>query len=82
MGEREAVSEKRERRIRWGQSIRVLVAILAIGFLVLFSVLNSDDVNIDYAFGDTDAPMIVVIVVSAVGGFVLGLLAAWRSSRN
>lgn len=82
MGDREAVSEKRERRIRWGQTIRVLVAVLAIGFLVVFSVLNSDDVNIDYAFGDTDAPMIVVIVISAVGGFIIGLLASWRSSKD
>lgn len=82
MGDREAVSEKRERRIRWGQTMRVLVAVLAIGFLVVFSVLNSDDVNIDYAFGDTDAPMIVVIVISAVGGFIIGLLASWRSSKD
>lgn len=62
--------------------MRVLVAVLAIGFLVVFSVLNSDDVNIDYAFGDTDAPMIVVIVISAVGGFIIGLLASWRSSKD
>lgn len=82
MGDREAISEKRERRIRWGQTIRVLVAVAAIGFLIIFSILNSDDVNIDYAFGDTDAPMIVVIVVSAVGGFVVGVVAGWRGSRN
>ena len=56
----------------------VAVAIL----LIAFGLSNRDDVPIDWLVGTTDTPLIVVILVSAVLGFVLGGLAVRRSSRK
>ena len=56
----------------------VAVAIL----LIAFGLSNRNDVPIDWLVGTTDTPLIVVIVVSAALGFVLGGLAVRRGSRK
>jgi uncharacterized integral membrane protein len=56
----------------------VAVAIL----LIAFGLSNRDDVPIDWLVGTTDTPLIVVILVSAGLGAVLGGLAVRRSSRK
>ena len=78
MTEEETIDERRERRIRMGQTVRVLVVLVVIGLLALFAALNTADVEIDYLFGDVTAPMIIVIAVSAVAGLIIGLVATGR----
>jgi uncharacterized integral membrane protein len=56
----------------------VAVAIL----LIAFGLSNRDDVPIDWLVGTTDTPLIVVILVSAGLGTVIGGLAVRRSSRR
>jgi uncharacterized integral membrane protein len=56
----------------------VAVAIL----LIAFGLSNRDDVPIDWLVGTTDTPLIVVILVSAGLGAVIGGLAVKRSSRR
>jgi len=56
----------------------VAVAIL----LIAFGLSNRDDVPIDWLVGTTDTPLIVVILVSAGLGALIGGLAVRRSSRR
>ncbi|MDX1690825.1 MAG: LapA family protein [Acidimicrobiia bacterium] len=72
------IDEKQERRIRMGQTIRVVAALAVVALLGLFAAINTADVQIDYLFGDVEAPMIIVILVSAVGGFLIGWISRLR----
>jgi len=56
----------------------VAVAIL----LIAFGLSNRNDVPIDWLVGTTDTPLIVVILISAGLGALIGGLAVRRSSRR
>jgi uncharacterized integral membrane protein len=56
----------------------VAVAIL----LIAFGLSNRNDVPIDWLVGTTDTPLIVVIVVSAVLGALIGGLAVRKGSSR
>ena len=56
----------------------VAVAIL----LIAFGLSNRDDVPIDWLVGTSRSPLIVVIVVSAALGAILGGLAVRRGARR
>ncbi len=67
-------STQSSRNINWKLiSIGALVALL-----VLFAVLNTHEVGVDYIFGTFSASMIVVIVISAAFGLALGALLMHR----
>jgi uncharacterized integral membrane protein len=51
----------------------ILIGLLGV-VLVLFAVLNTHEVGVDWVFDTWSAPLILVIVVSALLGFGLGLL--------
>jgi uncharacterized integral membrane protein len=53
-----------------------LMALVALG--TLFAVLNLNDVRVDWIIGSGKAPLIIVIVVSALFGIVLTYLAERR----
>ena len=60
----------------------IAIGVLALVLLV-FALVNTHDVNVDFVVTSVDASMIVVIVVSAVVGFALGwLFAVHRANRN
>ena len=65
----------KESRIRTGQTVRVVIWIVVLVVLVVFAALNTDKVNVDWAFDTTDVALWLVIGVSAVLGFVIGYLA-------
>ena len=67
-----------ETRIRAAQTIRVVIWLVVLAALVVFGVLNTDKVNVDWAFDTTDAPLWLVIAVSAVAGVVIGYIARPR----
>jgi uncharacterized integral membrane protein len=48
---------------------------------VLFALLNTDEVEVNWLLGTWSTPLIVVIAVSIVIGAGLGFLAARRRSR-
>jgi uncharacterized integral membrane protein len=50
--------------------------------LVLFAVLNTHEVGIDWIFDTVRAPMILVIVVSALFGFAMGVLIRGHFANN
>ena len=58
-------------------TIRLVVIGILVLVLAALVIDNTDDVPIGYVFGDTDMPLVVVILVSAV----LGALIAWLFRR-
>ena len=67
-----------ERRVRAGQTVRVVVWLVVLAAMVVFAALNTDKVAVDWAFDTTDVPLWTVIAVSAAAGLVLGYLARPR----
>jgi uncharacterized integral membrane protein len=60
----------------------VAIGVLVVVLLV-FALVNSHDVGVDFVFTTVDTSMIVVIAVAALGGFGLGwLFAVHRASRD
>jgi uncharacterized integral membrane protein len=59
------------------------VALVALAVLItLFAVLNVEDVKVDWIFGTSSTPLIVVIVVSLVVGILLTHFAEARARRR
>jgi uncharacterized integral membrane protein len=67
-----------ERSIRTRQTIRLLVWVLVVVLVVVFALVNTQDVTVDWLFGDGEMSLWVVIAVSAALGFVAGWFAHWR----
>jgi uncharacterized integral membrane protein len=51
----------------------ILLGVLA-AVLVLFALLNTHEVGVDFVFNTWSASLIVVILISAVFGFAIGFL--------
>jgi uncharacterized integral membrane protein len=59
------------------------IAAVAVGaLLIAFGLSNRNDVPIDWLVGTTDTPLIVVIVVSALLGAILGAAAVRGRSKR
>ena len=59
------------------------IAAVAVGVLLIaFGLSNRNDVPIDWLVGTTDTPLIVVIVVSAALGAILGAVAVRGRSKR
>jgi uncharacterized integral membrane protein len=66
-----------------GRDRKKLTAALILGSpVVLFAVLNLDDVRVNWILGEWNTPLIVVIVVSLAFGVLLGYLASRRRERG
>ena len=50
--------------------------------LIVFAVLNTNDTNVDFIADSVNAPLIVVIVVSAFLGMLLGALLRRRGRHH
>lgn len=74
----QAVDTRTERKIRTGQTVRVVVWVVILALIVVFAAANSQDVNVDWVFGDSDGALWLVIGGSAAAGFLLGLTTARR----
>jgi uncharacterized integral membrane protein len=60
---------------------QVVIAVLAL-LLVVFALLNTQEVRVDFIFRDTRMPLIFVIVGSAVLGFLIGWFVTARAGRD
>jgi uncharacterized integral membrane protein len=67
-----------------GRTINVKLISLGLlaAVLVLFAALNTHDVGVDWIFDTVSAPMILVIAVSAVFGFGIGVLVRGHLANN
>jgi len=59
-----------------GRKVNVKLFVLGIlaAILVLFALLNTHEVGVDFIFNTWSAPMILVIAIAAAIGFALGFL--------
>ena len=71
---------KRERSPRATARSGALIAVAVVA--TLFAVLNVNEVKVDWIFGSGHAPLIVVIVISALVGIVLTYLAERRNRKR
>lgn len=75
------VDERTEKRIRAKQTFRVVVFVVIAGLLALWAFANDDEVAVDWLVDTTSAPLVVVIAISALLGFLLGAVATWSQGR-
>ncbi len=68
-----------ERRVRAGQTIRVIIWQL-VAVVVVFAAVNTNKVNVDWVVDEARMPLWGVIALSAVAGAIIGFLA--RPSRS
>lgn len=69
-----------ERRVRAGQTFRVVLWLVVLAAVVVFALVNTDKVNVDWVVKDASAPLWAVIGVSVVAGAVIGFVS--RPSRH
>jgi lipopolysaccharide assembly protein A len=69
---------KRSRREQARTAGMVILAVL----ITLFAVLNTGSVEVNWILGKSEAPLIIVIVISLLVGIVLTYLVERRSSRR
>jgi uncharacterized integral membrane protein len=67
---------------RTGLYFSLVVAIAAIVFLILLIARNTRQVKLDYVFGSTQARLIWLIVISAITGWVLGIVTSFLVRRR
>jgi uncharacterized integral membrane protein len=53
------------------QPHHIVIAVCAV-LLLLFAILNIDDVRVDFALDTVDAPLVLVIALCALLGFLIG----------
>jgi uncharacterized integral membrane protein len=60
----------------------LVIAIAAMVFLILLIARNTRRVKLDYVFGSTQARLIWLVVISAITGWVLGIVTAFLIRRR
>lgn len=67
---------------RGGLYATLVLGIVAAILLILLIARNTRQVRLDYVFGDTKAGLIWLIVISAITGWVLGIVTAFLVRRR
>ena len=67
---------------RTGLYAALAVAIATIVFLILLIAQNTRSVKVDYVFGGTQARLIWLVIVSAITGWVLGIVTSFLIRRR
>jgi uncharacterized integral membrane protein len=88
--EREVPSPEEESRLkrglryghRTGLYFSLVVAIAAIVLLILLIARNTRQVKVDYVFDSTQTRLIWLVVISAICGWVLGIVTAFLIRRR
>jgi uncharacterized integral membrane protein len=67
---------------RTGLYVALAVAIATIVYLILLIARNTRQVRLDYVFGSTRAGLVWLIIISAITGWVLGIVTAFLVRRR
>jgi uncharacterized integral membrane protein len=67
---------------RTGLYASIVVAIATIVFLTLLIARNTRQVKVDYVFGSTQARLVWLVIISAITGWVLGIVTAFLIRRR
>lgn len=79
--EQDTVVRSSERRSP-AQTARIVFGVILLAVSVAVIVDNRRDTRIGYVFGDVTAPLILVLVVTAVVGAAIGWLLLHRPGRR
>ena len=71
-----------ERRRSRRETARTVVFVALAVLMTLFAVLNVKDVEVNWIFGKSETPLIIVIVVSLLVGILLTHFAEMRYRRK
>ena len=72
------VTTDSERSLRVGSVFHIVVWLVVLAAIVVFALVNTDKVNVDWVAKDSEAPLWMVIGISAVAGAIIGWLASVR----
>jgi uncharacterized integral membrane protein len=80
-------SESRLRRgVRYshrsGLYVALGIAIATVVFLILLVARNTRPVKVDYVFGSTQARLVWLVIISAITGWVLGIVTGFLVRRR
>jgi uncharacterized integral membrane protein len=67
---------------RTGLYFSIVVAIATIVFLILLIARNTRQVKVDYVFGNTLTRLVWLVIISAITGWVLGIVTAFLVRRR
>ena len=67
-----------ERSFSVGHVLHIVVWLIVLAAIVLFALVNTDKVNVDWVAQNSEAPLWMVIGISAVAGAIIGSLARVR----
>jgi uncharacterized integral membrane protein len=67
---------------RTGLYVSVVVAIATTVFLILLVARNTRRVKVDYVFGSTQARLVWLVIISAITGWVLGIVTGFIIRRR
>ena len=91
-GQEEQREQRYEDETRWQRSIRyghrgrlyttLVVGIAAIVLLILLIARNTRQVKVDYVLGHAQTALIWLVVISAIAGWVLGIVTAYLVRRR
>ena len=81
-----AVETRLRRGIRYshrtGLYVSLVIAIAAVVFLILLIAQNTRRVKVDYVVGNTQARLVWLVIISAITGWVLGIVTAFLIRRR
>jgi uncharacterized integral membrane protein len=67
---------------RTGLYAALVIAIAAIVFLILLIARNTRHVKLDYVFGGTQTRLVWLVIISAITGWVLGIVTSFLIRRR
>ena len=65
-----------------GLALRLVLALVLVAAIVAFAADNRDNVRVGWVVGDGDAPLVVVLLITAVMGAIIGWLLVHRPHRH
>jgi uncharacterized integral membrane protein len=81
-----AIETRLRRGIRYshrtGLYVSLVVAIATVVFLILLIAQNTRRVKVDYVVGNTQARLVWLVIISAITGWVLGIVTAFLIRRR
>ena len=64
-------------------NVKLIVALLAAALAIVFVIINTNQVEINFLFFKVTAPLLVALIVSMLLGFIVGLIfPKLRADRN
>ena len=73
---------RRQRRIGARQALSLAIALAAVVYFILLIVQNRRRVPVDYVFGTSHTRLILLIIVSGILGWLVGLATSFLVRRR